>query len=833
MQTFLTVGGTRKKAGGAGIDFDELGVSDVIDLLDDAQMEAVVRDFGDRNPQEDPVVHFYELFLKEYDPQKRMQRGVFYTPRPAVSYIVRSVDNCLRAEFGLDDGLADLATWEDMATRHVGFVIPDGVDPHGDFVQILDPALGTGTFLVEVIDVIYDRLMTKWQSLDKETKLDRWNSYVSDHLLSRLYGFELLMAPYSIAHMKIGLKLHETGYRFASNERARVFLTNSLEAPRDDTGRLDLVLPARAHEARAVDEVKRQHRFTIVIGNPPYSQMSQNLGAQERELVAPYRRIGDVPIYERGAITFERNLQDDYVKFGRLAEIAVTMAGCGVIGLITNHSFLSNITLRGMRYHLMQTFDRIVELDLHGSSQIHEEAPGKIRDENIFDIQQGVAISLWLRRVGRGVPPLVEYAELWGSRAEKSRRLLEPNEPQRFSRLSPGPEYYFFVRRDDEVDAEYRTFRKLTDIFNVYGSAITTARDRVVVDFEDAPICDRVSVFQSNAFSDAEVLATLGLSESAIWQVSKARKALRGIRAGDHIIDFAYRPFDQRRLFYDDALVSSPRRPTMQYLGAGSNLALAVCRQQGVPGFKHVFVSRILFDEGLVSNRSREKTVCFPLYLTLGPDETMLQGSERPNLRDGLLEEVVAGIIGGDELHGFSAADLFAYVYAILHCPTYRRRYAEGLMRDFPRVSFPRNGKLASQLVGLGEELLDLHLLEAIALEPSGASYFGPEVPIVGRATWAEEVVWLDASGGTASARACGGFGPVREDVWTFEIGAYHVCEKWLKDRRGRKLTPQDVQHYGRILTSVAGTIDLMAKVGDVVEKHGGWPAAFRDVESR
>ncbi|MEQ1871387.1 MAG: acyl-CoA dehydrogenase family protein, partial [Vicinamibacterales bacterium] len=226
METFLQVGGRRGKAGGPGIDFDELGVSEVVELLDDANMEAVVRDFGDRNPEEDPVIHFYELFLKEYDARKRMQRGVFYTPRPVVSYIVRSVDELLRTEFGLADGLADTTSWGEMAKRYKDLKIPEGVSADQDLVQILDPATGTGTFLVEVIDLVYKTLAAKWKAQGHgEKKVDAlWNEYVPKHLMTRLYGYELLMAPYAIAHLKIGLKLHETGYRFGSDEQRRKWL---------------------------------------------------------------------------------------------------------------------------------------------------------------------------------------------------------------------------------------------------------------------------------------------------------------------------------------------------------------------------------------------------------------------------------------------------------------------------------------------------------------------------------------------------------------------------------------------------------------------------------
>ena len=290
-------------------------------------MDAVVRDFGDRNPREDPVIHFYELFLKEYDAEKRMQRGVFYTPRPVVSYIVRSVHAVLRSEFGLKDGLADTATWGEMDERHEGLRIPDAISPDQGFVQILDPATGTGTFLVEAIDIIHKTLVAKWKAQEHgETKIDAlWNEYVPEHLLPRLHGYELLMAPYAIAHLKISLKLYETGYRFGSYERARVYLTNALESAQDfSQGALDFAIPALADEAQAVNEIKRDARFTVIIGNPPYSGHSANKGAWIRELLlgsAGNRRVENYFEVDGGSLN-ERNpkwLNNDYVKFIRLA----------------------------------------------------------------------------------------------------------------------------------------------------------------------------------------------------------------------------------------------------------------------------------------------------------------------------------------------------------------------------------------------------------------------------------------------------------------------------------------------------------------------------------
>ncbi len=366
MTTFLEVSGQGR---GMGIDFDELGVAEVVELLDHANMDAVVRDFGDRNPREDPVIHFYESFLSEYDKQKKVERGVFYTPRPVVSYIVRSVDLLLRTRFGLDDGLADVTTWREMTKRHEGLTIPDGVSPDQDFVQILDPATGTGTFLVEAIELIHRTLVDKWKAQGhRERDIEAlWNEYVPRHLLPRLHGYELLMAPYAIAHLKIGLKLYETGYRFGSEERAQVYLTNALEPAQDFSGLMDFAIPALADEAQAVNQVKGQERFTVVIGNPPYSGHSANKGQWVTDLIDDYKK--GFPELRKPAQS--KWLSDDYVKFIRFAQSLIQHTGTGTLGFISNHSYLDNPTFRGMRLSLLKEFS---EIHFAGSAwQLKEE----------------------------------------------------------------------------------------------------------------------------------------------------------------------------------------------------------------------------------------------------------------------------------------------------------------------------------------------------------------------------------------------------------------------------------------------------------------------------
>ncbi len=621
METFLKAGGRRGKTGGPGIDFDELGVSDVVDLLDHANMEAVLVDFGDRNPDEDPVIHFYELFVKEYDPKKRIQRGVFYTPRPVVSYIVRSVDELLRTEFGLEDGLADTTTWGEMAKLNKNFKIPDGTSTDQAFVQILDPATGTGTFLVEVIDIIHRTLIEKWKLAGYNDKkiLDLWNEYVPKYLLTRLHGFELLMAPYAIAHLKIGLKLHETGYRFEDDERARIYLTNSLE-PASDIGQQTLsgMFPALAHEARAVNEIKRKQLFSVVIGNPPYSILSANLSPSQRSIVDRYRFVDGHRIRERGALQFEKNIQDDYVKFYALGEDAVSRSGAAILSYVSNANYLDAGTLRGLRCSLCAHFPVRLITDLHGdgTGQLLDDAQGE--DKNVFDILQGVAIGLFARYPNS--TPRTERIDLGGSRESKFRFLGLTSFGSHVSiKLTPISPLYDFSAKDLKMGALWDKWLPVPCLFRQYSAGIITARDHLVI-FEDRlDLIHRIERIRDSTLSDNQLMANYNIPEKRGWDFAKARKLLRTVKSvANETQRLAYRPFDDRSIFYHQSLVWGRAWPTMQHMLYHDNLALAICKQlkNRTDSWCHVFVCRGLGESSLVSNKSKEVTSFFPVLLS-------------------------------------------------------------------------------------------------------------------------------------------------------------------------------------------------------------------------
>jgi len=827
LSTFLTVGGRKDK-----IDFDELGINEVVQALRDAKMEAVLRDFGDKNPQEDPVIHFYELFLKEYDPKKRMQRGVFYTPRPVVSFIVRSVDELLRTEFGLADGLADITTWGEMAKSHPDLEIPKGVKANDPFVQILDPATGTGTFLVEVIAVIQKAMCAKWQKQGKAGKaIDLlWNQYVAEHLLPRLYGFELMMAPYAIAHMKIGLKLHETGYHFASHERARIYLTNSLEKAQDISDRFEFDAPALAHEAHAVNAVKEHKRFTVVIGNPPYSGESANkIEWIERNVKETYQCIDGVPIKEKGKKNW---LLDDYVKFLRLSHMTIVATGCGLVGHIINNAFQDNPTFRGLRRSLLKDFSDVKILDLHGSGTRSDSIEEAKSDENVFDILQGVCVLVLNRPAQRKKAVTVARGDLWGRRVKKY-ELLSDGTPASLihDRVHPKPDQWYFIPLDLTHETEWQSCVSLLDAMPVNGNGLISAKDHFAYAISPAELQRDLDVFLNARLTDKQVAEHLHIKDNSMWSLHDGRLRLRRERSNAQFCRVAYRPFDTRYSLFHRDVIFNLRLPVTQYIIGGKNLVLLITRMTKGDDWRHCFVTRHVSDCAFLSNQTSTNAFAFPLKR-----KTSTEGlfAAQSTCDANLAPQFVARMAGALSVsastkkkeYAPAPEDIFYYVYAVFHSPGYRSRYAEFLKIDFPRLPLTESLELFCALGRLGNELVALHLMESPKLDKHLTKFIGSGRFEVEKISYSDKTVWIDKE-------QTQGFRGVPENVWPFHIGGYQVCEKWLKYRKDRKLSKADIKHYHRIVVALSETIHLMAEIDKVIESHGGWPDAFALKQSK
>jgi len=812
--TFLTAGG-RKGA----IDFDELGVQEVVELLNspDTHMDAILRDFGNRTQQEDPVIHFYELFLSEYDKKKKVQRGIFYTPQPVVSYIVRSVHELLQNEFGLEAGLADITTWGEMVKRKPDIKIPEGVSPDEPFVQILDPATGTATFLVEVIDIIHKTMRAKWIKqghMALETQ-SLWNKYVPKHLLPRLYGFELMMAPYAIAHMKLGLKLYETGYTFNTEERVHVYLTNSLEPAIESIPQrvFEQWAPTFAHEAKAVNLVKLNKRFTIIIGNPPYSKMSANLSSDAVRYVEPFRFIGSELIVEKGALAHELNLQDDYVKFYGLMLNIINRTGVGIGSYISNFSYLDSRSLRGMRASILARSCRLNLVNLGG----HVATRNTIKrdDDNVFDISQGVAIGIIVSLVQQADVD-VHYWRIFGTRNEKYKQLLNntilsaPSE-----QIHPNTPFFLFRPADDQAASEFLSWKTLTEIFPKNSCCVITSRDSLTIDLDLDNLLDKVKRFSLSPIDDKSLQEELGFSVKKKWNVEKCKAMLRASDIGGHYVrPILYRPFDTRMIYYFPPLLDAPARPICELLKDQSNIVLLTPHVKTTPVFTHALVSRCAAEKKSCSHD--RSTQMFPLWVTdiLGTEPNV------PNIATAFLNTIEAirtpsgGVTSLDK-------DTLHLIYAILYSNGYRNRYGDALQNSFPRIPVPTDVELFLTLIALGADLVALHLMESPKLNTPITKWQG-SMPSneVEKVTYSDETVWID-KGQTE------GFRGVSENIWDFHIGGYQVCEKWLKDRKGRVLAVEDITHYQKIVVALNETIRLMKETDEVIEEHGGWPGAF------
>lgn len=804
----------------AGIDLDDRiawAVDDLAELLGKTDMEAILANFGKRTRREDPVVHFYESFLAAYDPAMRESRGVYYTPEPVVTYIVHSIDHILKTAFNLPDGLADSSRIGDANSLHK--------------VQILDPATGTGTFLHNVVEHIHESF------LDEQ---GMWSGYVAKHLLPRLHGFELLMAPYTVAHLKLGLFLKETGYDLQSSERLRIYLTNTLEEAHSKTD--SLIAHWIADEANAASGVKKDKPVMVVLGNPPYSGNSANTGEWISGLLRGVDKFSNTKTANYfevdGHSLDERNpkwLNDDYVKFIRFAQWRIEQTGYGVMAFISNHGYLDNPTFRGMRQSLMETFDDIYILDLHGNSKRKEKALDGGKDENVFDIQQGVVIGIFVKKENSGGEKTLRHFGLQGLRKGKYEYLSENSTATtEWAELTPQAPFYLFVPQDRELLPEYEMGWKVSDSFPVNSVGIVTARDKLTIKFDAEDVWNTVNTFASLSEEVARNTFQLG-PDARDWKVTLAQADLKKtVPDKGKIVPILYRPFDKRYTYYTGnsrGFHCMPRNEVMQHLLAGENLGLIVMRQVAVEGnYCHFLTTNTLVDNrAFYSNKGIMSM--FPLYLypesATGDQHYLgMETDRKANLSPKFIADFSAKLEmtyipdgKGNLSATFGPEDVFDYLYAVFHSPTYRSRYAEFLKMDFPRLPLTSKTELFRQLCQLGAELVGLHLMERkipdIAKFPltgddtiAGIRYSEPTEAEKGK-------VWINADQY---------FDGVSTEVWNFHVGGYQVCHKWLKDRKGRVLDIDEKGHYKQIVAALAETIRLMAEVEVAIAEHGGWP---------
>jgi predicted helicase len=757
-------------------------VDELVNVFLASDVASIMKNFGKSTKQEDPVVHFYETFLGAYNPALRKARGVWYTPQPVVNFIVRAVDDILKTEFDLPDGLADTSK-KKIKVNNQGKIIEKEVHR----VQVLDPATGTGTFLAETIKHIHKKY---------EGMQGMWSSYVENHLIPRMNGFELLMASYTMAHLKLDMLLTETGYVPTKDQRLRVFLTNSLEEPNADSG--TLFGNFLSDEADQANEVKRDAPVMCVIGNPPYSGESANKGEWIMKLMEDYKK-------EPGGIQKlqERNpkwINDDYVKFLRYGQHYIEKNGQGVLAFINPHGFLDNPTFRGMRWNLLKTYDKIFTIDLHGNSKKKETAPDGSADVNVFDIMQGVSINIFIKTGKKKANELgkVFHFDLYGKREIKYDFLIEKNlKSIQFNVLENISPNYFFVKKDFSSQKIFNEGFLVSELFAINSVGIVSANDSILVNNNVNTLIDTVSGF---------------------YKIEPNKELVNKI---------LYRPFDTKHIYYDLKLVGRTRVKIMQHFIKRDNVGLNWIRPMSSKYEFDVFISKNITDQCSAGNKSAGAGISYlaPLYLypetngqqTIDLTHTStssLQG-RTPNLNIEIVKEIEEklGLIFVPEKNRdtehveVAPIDILDYIYAVLHSPTYREKYKEFLKIDFPRVPYPKDEDTFWKLVKLGGEIRQIHLLESPVVDKPISKYPETGTNIVGKPKYENGKVMINETQY---------FEDVPEVAWNFYIGGYQPAQKWLKDRKDRELQIDDIRHYMKIIVALTETDRLMKEIDKI-----------------
>ena len=714
----------------------------------------------------DPYVYFYENFLASYDKQLRKSKGVYYTPPPVVNFIIRSIDEILKNTFQIKDGLADRRN-----------------------VTVLDFATGTGTFLVEVFQQIFDNLPKGSGQKDM---------LIKEHLLKNIFGFEYLIAPYTIAHLKLSQFLKDNDYELKSKERLQIFLTNTLE-PNDLQQKIPL-LPALTEESMQAQLVKEKP-ILVITGNPPYSKKSKNNSTWIVNLVDTYRYVDGERSREK-----QSWFRDDYIKFIRFAQDKMEKVDEGIVGIITNHAFINNVTMPGMRQSLMNTFDQIYILNLNGSAKQEGRLPvGISKNENVFDIEQGVAISFFIKK--KGIDKKVFYNDFWGTRRKKYISCLEESIGTiQWTELAPKTPDYYFIPKNEQFKSEYDSFYSIADIFKIFSLPLMTGRDNVTIKQSKEEITSVLKVFQEKSEQEIRNTLTTG-NDSRDWKVSKAKEDIEITKASEtYIKEIAYRLFDSRFTYFTGnakGFHASPQFKICKNM-LFENIGLLLPRQISKSEFRHVFCTKLIPEMCTISTATKEQNQLFPLYLY--PDATFDNSKTKLNREENFTDDFRNYI---DNLYGKGKTpeQIFGYIYAILHSDTYRTKYIEFLIDKFARIPFTKDKKVFDKLSQLGTELIASHLLEA-KLNTTLGEFIGNGSNIIEFISYIEE-----KKTGKIYINKTQYFNNVPSNIWEFQIGGFAPIKKFLQERKNRELNIDDVDKITMIINVIEYTIEQVKKI--------------------
>ena len=794
-------------------------VDDLVNIFAATDVKKLRKNFGKEMQRRDPMIHFYEDFLKFYDPAAKKKYGVYYTPQPVVEFIVRAVDDILKTDFALPKGLADTSK-VDVTVKEMeegsDTVVSKVVSKHR--VQVLDPATGTGTFLAEVVGRIKE-----------QQQKGAWPAYVDEHLIPRIYGFEYMMAPYTIAHLKLDMLINwwdDEALAATHNNRLLIYLTNSLD--QTELTNKHLLAEMIAREANEANNIKHNAPVMVMLGNPPYSVSSSNKSPWILNLLEDYKKN----LNEK-----KLNLDDDYIKFIRLGQYYIERTGEGILAYISNNSFIDGVTHRQMRRELMRCFDDIYILDLHGNNRKKETAPDGSKDENVFDIMQGVSINIFVKKKvltdfnvsTDPKAPTIHHYDLFGSRKEKYAFLLDHSLSNvEWQTLTPQEPNLFFVPKDFSLQDEYNKGFKVDDLLKLYSNGSISGNDELCISYtiEEA----------KNKIKDLLTLPELAWREKN-GKIKDARDWTYATAKNDALIhtikyvNITYRPFDNRITPYTGisrGLHESPQYKVLKHMLTGNNICLITSRQFG--GHKHF----IVFSSNNIVEKSSQPFApynVFPLYLYPSESELGFDTERKPNLDETIWRTIEnwvkysdafrpktaneqAGLLGFDaepeQPHFLAPEDIFDYIYGVLHSPSYRAKYKEFLKVDFPRIPYPKDKTEFEHFRFYGHQLRELHLMHNVPESPVTFPNAGSMQVDALRWEWNKD----DGYSGNVYINETQCFEGVPAEAWDFYIGGYQPAQKWLKDRKGRTLSFDDIEHYRKIISVLMETSRLMKEIG-------------------
>ena len=734
----------------------------------------------DKSQLTDPYLYFYETFLAASDPQKRKSKGVYYTPPPVVHFIIGSIDRILSEKFSMPAGFADSS------------------------VTVLDFAAGTGTFLVAVFERILHRI--------REKDAGSLKGVIHDHILKNFYGFEYMAAPYAVAHLKLSQLLKDNGYEFDDQDRLQIYLTDTLDDSDHETNTL---LPVVSAEGKEANRIKIEKQILVITGNPPYSNRST--GKKIEDLIKDYKPEGEKKL----------NLNDDYIKFIRFAHNKMEKIQQGVIGIITNNSFLNGLTHRRMRGKLAEDFDEIYILNLHGNARIGETCPDGSIDQNVFDIKQGVSISIFVK-TGKQNRCRVFYSDLYGTREHKYdflasndlktvkwEELRTEEFDKSFRKTRWGKNRFkenlcFFVPVGNiQMMKDYGKFWGITEIFKEYNSGIQTKRDSFTIHFSQTELQEVLADLKRLTVEEIRKKYKLP-ADGRDWTVQSAKESAEAFLSDkNHITRIHYRAFDLRWTYCNEkskGFLAYPRYGTMKHFLNSKNMGLCFIRNDyGAEQFTFAMANDKPADIHFMGGQ----TYTAPLYLHESEDRKCEEFTVEPSRGVNFTEEFRNFIKTQYHPQTPTPEQIFAYIYAVMYCPVYRQVCLEFLKMDFSRIPFAPNYDTFLAFSRIGTELIAHHLMKESC--PDCQVSF----PCEGEDA-VEQVRFIydeNTRKGSIFINKNQYFGNIPVCAWEFCAGGYQVLDKWLKSRKNRMLTYQEKEHFKKIVSILDFTDKCMHKI--------------------